>query len=84
MDVRTDGRAGERLMRALLTHAPGDRRLAELPEPEPGPGEIVIAMKALVVGLGSNGVHRLPLERAAEGFRMQATGGEVLKVLIEI
>lgn len=28
--------------------------------------------------------HRLPLERAAEGFRLAASGGEVLKVLIEI
>ncbi len=42
-------------MRALLTHGPGDGRLADLPEPRPGPGEIVVAMKA--VGLCGSDVH---------------------------
>lgn len=44
-----------RTMKALLTFGPGDCRLAELPAPEPGPGEIVVAMKA--VGLCGSDVH---------------------------
>lgn len=42
-------------MRALVTHGPGDARLEEVAVPEPGPGEIVVAMKA--VGLCGSDVH---------------------------
>ncbi len=33
-------------MRALILHGPGDLRLEEVPEPEPGPGEIVVRVDA--------------------------------------
>jgi L-iditol 2-dehydrogenase len=33
-------------MRALILHGPGDLRLEEVPEPSPGPGEVVIAVDA--------------------------------------
>ena len=41
-------RAGHRYgapMRALILHGPGDLRLEQLPRPEPGAGEIVIAVE---------------------------------------
>ena len=42
-------------MKALQTSAPGKASLVDLPAPEPGPGEIVVAMKA--VGLCGSDVH---------------------------
>ena len=33
-------------MRALILHGPGDLRLAEVEDPEPGPGEVVVAVDA--------------------------------------
>ena len=42
-------------MKALQTFAPGVAAIVDLPEPLPGPGEIVIAMKA--VGLCGSDVH---------------------------
>ncbi len=42
-------------MKALRTFAPGRAEIVELPDPEPGPGEIVVAMKA--VGLCGSDVH---------------------------
>jgi L-iditol 2-dehydrogenase len=42
-------------VKALQTFAPGEAAIVELPDPEPGPGEIVVAMKA--VGLCGSDVH---------------------------
>ena len=33
-------------MRALIFHGPGDVRLEDVADPEPGPGEIVIRVEA--------------------------------------
>ena len=52
-----------------------------------GPSETRRAMALLEEGLVDMPrfvTHRLPLARAAEGFALAATGGEALKVLIEI
>ena len=42
-------------MKALQTFAPGKASIVDLPDPVPGPGEIVVAMKA--VGLCGSDVH---------------------------
>jgi L-iditol 2-dehydrogenase len=42
-------------MKALQTFSPGEAVLVDLPDPTPGPGEIVVAMKA--VGLCGSDVH---------------------------
>src|SRR5204863_2638783 len=34
-----------RVVRALLLHGPSDLRLAEVPEPVPGPGEVVLRVE---------------------------------------
>lgn len=52
-----------------------------------GPGETRRALALIAEGVVSARelvTHRLPLERAAEGFRLAAAGGDALKVLIEL
>ena len=52
-----------------------------------GPAETRAALALLEEGVVSARrlfTHRLPLERAAEAFRLAKAGGEVLKVLVEI
>jgi L-iditol 2-dehydrogenase len=39
-------RAVRRAMRAAVYHAPGDVRIEELERPEPGPGEVLVEMRA--------------------------------------
>jgi L-iditol 2-dehydrogenase len=50
------------VVRALILHGPGDLRLEEVPEPEPGPGEIVVAVDAALTcatdaKMARNGAH---------------------------
>ncbi len=42
-------------MKAMLVHGPRDVRLAELPRPEPGPGEVLVRVK--VVGICGSDTH---------------------------
>lgn len=42
-------------MKAMRLHAPCDMRLDEVPRPEPGPGDVLIRMRA--VGVCGSGVH---------------------------
>lgn len=52
-----------------------------------GPSETRRALELITAGVVNAGrlvTHRVPLSAAAEGFRLAARGGEVLKVLVEI
>jgi len=42
-------------MKAMLVHGPRDVRLGEMPKPEPGPGEVLVRVKA--VGICGSDVH---------------------------
>lgn len=65
-------------MRQALFHAPGDVRLADVPIPEPGPGEVLVRVEvALVCGTDAKTYrrgHPLLLERAPTPFGHEYAG----------
>lgn len=46
-------------MKAMFVHGPHDVRLAELPKPEPGPGEVLVRIKS--VGICGSDIHAYEL-----------------------
>ena len=66
-------------MQAVVFHAPWDMKLERLPKPEPGPGEVLVKMKA--VGICGSDVHGFTGEsgRRAPGMVMgHEAAGEVV------